>query len=44
MPYLVAQGLIMKQMDPGYKKLWKSIKKLIDPNNIMNPGNWEVPD
>jgi len=41
---LVAQGLIMKQMDPGYKKLWKSIKKLIDPNNIMNPGNWEVPD
>jgi len=39
---LDGQQLVLKKMDPNYKKLLKSIKNLIDPNNIMNPGNWEV--
>ncbi len=36
------QKLIMEKMNPNYKKLLKNIKNLIDPNGIMNPGNWEV--
>ncbi|MBY9002444.1 MAG: FAD-binding oxidoreductase [Candidatus Lokiarchaeota archaeon] len=36
------QQLILEKMDPNYKKLLKAIKNLIDPNGIMNPGNWEV--
>jgi glycolate oxidase len=39
---LDGQQLVLNKMDPNYKKLLKSIKNLIDPNNIMNPGNWEV--
>ena len=39
---ITGQQLIMEKMDPNYKKLLKAIKNLIDPNNIMNPGNWEV--
>jgi len=33
---------ILEKMDPNYKKLLKGIKSLLDPNGIMNPGNWEV--
>lgn len=31
------------RVDPGFKKLFLSLKKLIDPNNIMNPDklNWK---
>ena len=36
------QQLMLEKMDPNYKKLLKSIKNLLDPNGIMNPGNWEV--
>ncbi|NVM17086.1 MAG: FAD-binding oxidoreductase [Candidatus Lokiarchaeota archaeon] len=36
------QQLILEKMDPNYKKLLKNIKNLLDPNGIMNPGNWEV--
>ena len=39
---LTGQKLILEKMDPNYKKLLKSIKNLLDPNGIMNPGNWEV--
>ena len=39
---ITGQQLIMEKMDPNYKKLLKAIKNLIDPNGIMNPGNWEV--
>ena len=39
---LEGQQLILEKMDPNYKKLLKSIKNLLDPNGIMNPGNWEV--
>jgi len=39
---LDGQKMILEKMDPNYKKLLKQIKNLLDPNGIMNPGNWEV--
>lgn len=38
-----AQKLVMKKMDPNTAKLIEKIKKAMDPQGIMNPGNWEVP-
>lgn len=38
---LEGQKLILEKMDQNYKKLFSSIRKILDPNNIMNPGNWE---
>jgi FAD/FMN-containing dehydrogenase len=29
-------------MDPNTAGLIKKIKSALDPNGIMNPGNWEV--
>ena len=39
---LDGQKLVLKKIDPSYKKILKLIKTALDPNNIMNPGNWEV--
>ncbi|MFX1387290.1 MAG: FAD-binding oxidoreductase [Promethearchaeota archaeon] len=39
---LAGQKLIIEKMHPSYKKLFKTIRNTIDPNGIMNPGNWEV--
>ena len=39
---LAGQKLIVEQMDPNYKNLLKTIRNVLDPNGIMNPGNWEV--
>lgn len=39
---LAGQKEVMKHMDDGYKELFHSLRKTIDPNGIMNPGNWEV--
>jgi len=39
---LGAQKLILEKMDPNYKYLLKAIRDKLDPNGIMNPGNWEV--
>ena len=39
---LTGQKLILEKMDPTYKKLLKSIRSNLDPNGIMNPGNWDV--
>jgi len=39
---LAGQQLILEKMDPNYKKLFKMIRTTLDPNGIMNPGNWEV--
>jgi FAD/FMN-containing dehydrogenase len=36
-----AQQLIMKQMDPTTIALMNRVRSLLDPNGIMNPGNWE---
>ena len=39
---LAGQQLILEKMDPNYKKLFNTIRSTLDPNRIMNPGNWEV--
>jgi glycolate oxidase len=39
---LAGQKLIVEKMDPNYRNLLRSIRQLLDPNGIMNPGNWEV--
>lgn len=39
---LAGQQLVLEKMDPNYKKLLKTLKGTLDPNGIMNPGNWEV--
>jgi len=31
----------MERMDPNTAELIKKVKELLDPNGIMNPGNWE---
>ncbi|HEX7364412.1 MAG TPA: FAD-binding oxidoreductase [Dehalococcoidia bacterium] len=36
------QKMLMQKMDPNTLSLMKKIKLLLDPNGIMNPGNWEV--
>ncbi|MFX1500260.1 MAG: FAD-binding oxidoreductase, partial [Promethearchaeota archaeon] len=39
---LAGQKLILNKMDPKFKELFKNIRRILDPNEIMNPGNWEV--
>ena len=41
-PELPAQKLILEKMDANTRQLMERIKKTLDPNDIMNPGNWEV--
>ena len=36
-----AQKLAMEKMDPNTAELIQKVKGLLDPNGIMNPGNWE---
>jgi glycolate oxidase len=37
-----AQRLTMDKMDPNTAQLIQRVKRLLDPNGIMNPGNWEI--
>jgi glycolate oxidase len=39
---LAGQRLMLEKMDQNYKKLFYTIRNNLDPNRIMNPGNWEV--
>ena len=39
---IAGQKLMLEKMDPSYKYLLKTICNTLDPNGIMNPGNWEV--
>jgi glycolate oxidase len=37
-----AQKQIIGRMDPGTLDLMGRIRNMLDPDGIMNPGNWEV--
>jgi FAD/FMN-containing dehydrogenase len=37
-----AAEMIMKRADPGMFELMKRLKKMLDPNGIMNPGRWTL--
>lgn len=39
---LSAQELMLEKMEPNAVELMKRIKQILDPNGIMNPGNWKV--
>ena len=39
---LTGQKHTMEKADPHFKELFKRVRNLLDPNGIMNPGNWEV--
>ena len=41
-PNINEQRMVMERMDPNTLKLLGKIKQLLDPNGIMNPGNWEA--
>jgi glycolate oxidase len=41
-PGLYGQRLVMERLNPNTLKLMRKVKQLLDPNGIMNPGNWEV--
>jgi len=41
-PNISEQRMVMERMDPNTLKLLGKIKQLLDPNGIMNPGNWEA--
>jgi glycolate oxidase len=41
-PAVFGQKLVMDRMDPNTLQMMKKVKHLLDPNGIMNPGNWEV--
>ena len=41
-PTVEEQRMAIEKMDPNTRNLIKMIKKNLDPNGIMNPGNWEV--
>lgn len=41
-PTVDEQQMMMKKMDPNTLKLIKKLREILDPNGIMNPGNWEV--
>ena len=41
-PNFMEQKMIMEKMDKNALKLLQMIKKNLDPQGIMNPGNWEV--
>jgi len=41
-PTVDEQRLALEKMDPVTRNLMKMIKDSLDPQYIMNPGNWEV--
>ena len=41
-PNVGEQKMIVERMDPNTLKIMKKIKQLLDPNGIMNPGNWDI--
>lgn len=41
-PTIYEQKMMISKMDPTTREMIRGIKGLLDPNGIMNPGNWEI--
>jgi len=41
-PNFMEQKMTLAKMDPNALKLLQMVKRNLDPEGIMNPGNWEV--
>ncbi|MBT4263183.1 MAG: FAD-binding oxidoreductase [Deltaproteobacteria bacterium] len=41
-PAVYGQQIVMEHMEPNTLQLMNNLKNMLDPNGIMNPGNWEV--
>jgi FAD/FMN-containing dehydrogenase len=41
-PNYMEQKMTLQRMDPNTRNLLRMIKTNLDPQGIMNPGNWEV--
>ncbi|MFP3979966.1 MAG: FAD-binding oxidoreductase [Desulfobacterales bacterium] len=41
-PAVFGQKLLMDRMDDTTLQMMQKVKHMLDPNGIMNPGNWEV--
>ncbi|MCP4751602.1 MAG: FAD-binding oxidoreductase [Proteobacteria bacterium] len=41
-PAVYGQQIVMEHMEPNTLHLMKKLKNMLDPNGIMNSGNWEV--
>ena len=41
-PNYMEQKMTLAKMDPNTRKLLQMVKNNLDPQGIMNPGNWEV--
>jgi len=41
-PNVDEQEMMMARMDPNTLNLMKMIRQSLDPNGIMNPGNWDI--
>ncbi len=39
---VAGQRMILERMEPATRDFLMRIKKVLDPQGIMNPGNWEV--
>ena len=37
-----AVAALKSRLDPGFLRLVKEVKHLLDPDGIMNPGKWDV--
>jgi len=36
--------MLEERADPNWVELHRKVKKMLDPNNIMNPGRWGAPE
>jgi len=41
-PAVYAQQIVLRNMDVNTLRLMQRVKEMLDPNGIMNTGNWEV--